>query len=284
MKYISYSYKGKLSYGCLIGDEIIPITEILDHPPETLLGLIELGIEIQEVSSKKMIPLRDVSVSSPITTPKRNLFCLGKNYDDHVGEIKDVKGLNASRPDYPVYFSKIADPIIGHKDDILSHSNLTNSIDYEVELAVIIGKTCTCIDKEDAYDHIFGLTIANDVSARDLQIKHEQWLMGKSLPTFCSMGPVIVSMDEFDLPLELGLSCFVNKEKRQHSNTKHMIFDIPSILSEMSKIITLNPGDIILTGTPAGVGLGYSPPKYLKTGDVVTCKIDKIGELINTIK
>lgn len=199
-------------------------------------------------------------------------------------EVKSLPGGKAAIPDHPIYFTKVADPVIGHMDKVLIPKDYTEKIDYEVELAIIIGKDGKDISPEDVESHIFGYTIGNDISARDVQTKHVQWFKGKSLDTFTPMGPWIVHKSEIEFPVELDIRCKVNNEIRQNSNTKNLIFDIPYIISDLSKGLTLRAGDIILTGTPAGVGIGFSPHKYLKSGDVVECFIEKIGTLVNVIE
>lgn len=281
MKYVSYIREEKKEFGILENNKIYTIKNVA-----SLLSWIQLENRVlsKDIIREEYVALEDVKITAPIEEPIRNLICLGKNYVDHANELQKVEGVNSEVPNYPIYFGKMVDPIIGQDDVIMSHSHLTNAIDYEVELAIIIGKTCEQVAKEHAKDYIFGFTVANDVSARDIQIRHEQWLMGKSLKTFCSMGPVIVSTDEFTFPLELSITCKVNNELRQSSNTSNMIFDVETIVSELSQMIVLKPGDIILTGTPSGVGMGYEPPKYLVSGDTVSCFIDRIGVLRNTIK
>ncbi len=179
-------------------------------------------------------------------------------------------------------FSKVASPAIGQGDNIKAFPEYTDKADYEVELAVIIGKDGIDIRKEDAEDYIFGYTIVNDVSARNIQRKHGQWFKGKSLETYCPMGPVIVHKSALPFPIELEIKCSINGELRQNSNTKQLIFDIPSIIHDLSKGMYLRKGDIIITGTPAGVGLGFKPFKFLKPGDEIECSIEGIGTLKNT--
>ncbi|HPO05267.1 MAG TPA: fumarylacetoacetate hydrolase family protein [Bacillota bacterium] len=228
------------------------------------------------------IPLEQVRLMAPIPVPARNLVCLGKNYRAHAEELKG-QIFSDSLPAHPIYFTKPDHTVIGTEEIILLHSAVTKKLDYEVELAVIIGKKGSDIPKEKAEEHIFGYTIANDVSARDLQNDHTQWYKGKSLTTHCPLGPWIVHKGAFPSPLSLDLRCYVNEDLRQHGNTKDLIFDIPSIISDLSRGYELRPGDIILTGTPAGVGMGFDPPKYLKDGDRVVCEIEKIGMLINPV-
>lgn len=199
-------------------------------------------------------------------------------------ELSNTDLKNKEDIKYPIYFSKIANPAIGNNDDITYNPNVTNRVDYEVELAVIIGMTCSNIKPDEAKNYIFGYTIVNDISARDIQTNHIQWFKGKSLDTFCPMGPYIAYKDVINYPVKLNISCKVNGEMRQNSNTEKMMFDIDYIISDLSKGITLNPGDIIITGTPEGVGLGFKPPRLLNNGDVVECEIEGIGKLINNVR
>ncbi|MFZ5969388.1 MAG: fumarylacetoacetate hydrolase family protein [Bacillota bacterium] len=256
--------------------------ELVDHWREELLEEIKKGIA--DVSPDKIVPLENVKLQAPIPYPRRNVFCLGKNYMDHAKEIGTVLGGKEDIPEYPIYFSKVAAPAIGDRDFVDSHRDIETKLDYEVELAVIIGKEGKNIRKEEAEDYIFGYTILNDISARGLQKVHSQWHRGKSLDTFCPMGPYLVHKSVLPFPVELDITCKVNGELRQNSNTRNLIFDIPTILHDLSRGMTLKPGDIIATGTPAGVGMGFQPFKFLNPGDVVECSIEKIGVLTNTIK
>lgn len=218
---------------------------------------------------------------SPISKPKRNIICVGKNYYEHAkeleGQTSNIKGI----PNDPIFFSKMPNKIIGNKDKIIIDDRV--EVDYEVELAVIIGKEGKNIEKKDVNKYIFGYSIFNDISDRNLQKKHDQWFLGKSVDSFSSMGPCIVIKDEIDNPHDLDISLKINGEIRQSSNTSHMFYKISDLISELSKHLTLKPGDIIATGTPSGVGMGFNPPKYLKAGDTVTCFIEKIGILENIV-
>lgn len=226
--------------------------------------------------------LKDLTFKAPIPSPARNIVCLGKNYQAHAEELKG-QIFSDTPPSYPIYFTKPDHTVIGTEETILSHKSITKKLDYEVELALIIGKKGIDIPKDRAEEYIFGYTIANDISARDLQHNHTQWYKGKSLTTHCPMGPFIVHKSVLPFPLELNLKSYVNGELRQNGNTRDMIFDIPTIISDLSRGYELRPGDIILTGTPAGVGMGFEPPKYLKPGDAVTCEIESIGTLANSL-
>ena len=232
----------------------------------------------------KLDLIEDIKLCSPIINPVKDILCLGLNYKDHVEETNRSFNANYELPKYPIYFSKRVNKSIGINDKITNYQGVSNELDYEVELAVIIGKEGIDIKKEDAYDYVFGYTIMNDVSARDLQQRHGgQWFRGKSIDSFTPLGPCIVYKDEIKPPIELNVLSKVNGEVRQSSNTKHFIFDIPAIISDLSAGMTLKPGDIIATGTPSGVGMGFKPPKYLKSGDKVECTIEKIGTLVNIV-
>lgn len=242
-------------------------------------------IYFQESASR--IPaynVEEITIHSPIIHPRHDILCLGLNYKDHVSESS--RGLNKEfeLPKHPIYFSKRVNIAIGNEEKIKNDSNVTEMIDYEVELAVVIGKEGINIPKEEAEDYIFGYTILNDLSARDLQQRHQQWFRGKSLDTFTAMGPSIVHKSQLPFPIELNLYSRVNGEIRQVGNTKDFIFDIATVIHDLSQGMTLKPGDIIATGTPAGVGMGFKPPKYLKSGDLVECEIENIGILRNALE
>ncbi len=233
------------------------------------------------------LPLNRVKLLAPLPHPHRNILCVGKNYYDHAREF-DKSGFNATAgadaiPDVPIIFTKAPSSVIGPNDTIPGHLDPTKSVDYEVELAVIIGKGGRGIAKKDALGHVWGYTIVNDVTARHLQSRHKQWFLGKSIDGFCPMGPVIVTADEIGDVRKLRLQSRVNGELRQDAVVKDLIFDIPTLIKTLSAGMTLMPGDIIATGTPAGVGIGFKPPKFLKKGDVVTLTIDAIGELENPV-
>ena len=258
---------------------MIEAIEYIDNSCES-----EIINYIDNYEGNDFINLKDVKILAPIPYPKRNVFCLGKNYLEHVNEVKNISTPNELPPSKPIYFTKVASPAIGHEDFIDSHSNVVTSLDYEVELAIIIGKEGKNIKRQNAENHIFGYTIANDISARDIQFAHTQWFKGKSFDTFCPMGPYIMHKSCVNGMPSLDIKSFVNGELRQSSITSELIFDIPYILEDISSGITLYPGDIILTGTPSGVGAGFNPPKFLKSGDIVECYIEKIGTLRNFVK
>lgn len=297
MYFVTYLEEGSEKIGVLSKDQnyIINLKAAIGQEcPETMLEFIEYcSIEVLEKVKKAvenshretLTNVEDVKICAPIPKPKRNVICLGLNYRDHASELKGSSiTKEVKEPQHPVYFGKMAHHIIGTGDEINSHLGVTEEIDYEVELAVVIAKDGLNIPVDEAEDYIFGYTVLNDITARDLQKKHVQWIRGKSLDTFTAMGPYLVHKSDIPFPVELNLSCRVNGEIRQSSNTNNLIFDIPYIISDLSKGMTLKAGDIIATGTPSGVGMGFKPPKYLKSGDVVECAIEKIGTLINKVK
>ena len=233
------------------------------------------------------IPLKDVKLCAPIPRPHRNIFCVGKNYFEHAHEFAnsgfDSSAAKGAVPEAPIVFSKLPETVVPNGAAIKMDSSVTTAVDYEAELGVVIGKAGRNISKADALSHVWGYTIINDVTARDLQGKHSQWLIGKSQDTFCPMGPVAVTADEIDLG-DTSVKCWVNGELRQDSNTSLLIFDVPTIIAAISNGITLMPGDVIATGTPAGVGIGFKPPKYLTPGDRVKVEIAGIGTLENPVE
>jgi 2-keto-4-pentenoate hydratase/2-oxohepta-3-ene-1,7-dioic acid hydratase in catechol pathway len=226
---------------------------------------------------------------APIPHRRRNVFCGGKNYHEHAKEFAQ-SGYDTSAaqgelaPSFPVIFTKAPSTVIAADAPVSAFAHLTEQHDYEAELAVIIGTPGKGISKADALDHVWGYTIVNDVTARDLQQKHRQWFLGKSMDTFCPMGPWVVTADEVGDSADLNVKCWINGELRQDANTSDLIFDIPTIISTISAGITLQPGDVIATGTPAGVGIGFKPPRFLKAGDVMKISIDKLGTLTNAVQ
>jgi 2-keto-4-pentenoate hydratase/2-oxohepta-3-ene-1,7-dioic acid hydratase in catechol pathway len=244
-----------------------------------VLRLQERGDDFPEA----WIDADQVELLAPIPHPVRNVFCVGRNYLDHVREGYAKGGQEAKLPAVPQFFTKATGAVNSPHGDVRLDSRLTRLLDYEVELAVVIGAGGRDIPVEQAYGHVFGYTVANDFTARDLQRRHEQWFKGKSLDTTCPLGPCIVDRDEIGDPGTMELSLTVNGEQRQHASVAQMIFDIPAIIASLSAGLTLEPGDIIATGTPAGVGYAMNPARALKGGDVVVSSIDRIGELRNRI-
>ena len=288
MKFVTYKYKGAEHACVLTADEsaVIPAAE-LGLKAESMLELIDkLGGKLPAVSDNtKAIALADVKIEAPIPEPRQDVICLGLNYRDHVEEATRADAVFDVQRGDAVYFSKRLQRAVPPGDKIDGHFDICDSLDYEVELGVIIGRDAKNVKAADAGKYIFGYTIINDVSARNLQTRHKQWYFGKSLDDFTPMGPCILSADTVGAMPELNIRCYVNGEKRQDSNTRMMIFDIPYIIEELSAGMTLKAGTVIATGTPSGVALGMDPSvqKYLASGDVVRCEIDEIGVLENTI-
>ena len=231
------------------------------------------------------LSLEEVAILAPIPNPRQDVICLGMNYQKHKAEAErfDVQAFTREKA-RAVYFSKRATYCQGSGQPIPGHFDIVDSLDYETELAVILGKDAVNVSEEDAFDYVFGYTIVNDVSARNLQTGHKQWYFGKGLDGFTPMGPCIVTKDEFAQPPAQAIRTWINGELRQDAVTDELIFGIPHIVHELSQGMTLKAGTVIATGTPAGVGMGFDPPKFLKKGDVVTCQIVGIGTLENTVE
>lgn len=226
------------------------------------------------------LPIKEVTLLAPIPRPKKNIFCVGKNYAEHAIEMGSADDI----PEHVMVFTKAPTSVTGPNTTVLNHQAVTNQLDYEGELAIIIGKKGKTIKKEEAFDFVFGYTIINDVTARDLQSRHKQFFIGKSLDTTCPMGPWIVHKSLVENPDQLDIMTKVNGEVRQSSNTKNFIFPIEEVISVLSAGMTLEPGDIIATGTPAGVGKGFKPPKFLNPGDQIEITVEKVGTLVNKIE
>jgi 2-keto-4-pentenoate hydratase/2-oxohepta-3-ene-1,7-dioic acid hydratase in catechol pathway len=230
------------------------------------------------------VPLAEARVLAPIPRPAKNVFCVGRNYAEHIAEGARAQRIALDLPEYPVFFSKPPTTVIGPGDAIPVQLEVSTKIDYEVELAVVIGKGGRNIKASDALDHVFGYTIINDITARDLQRRHGgQYLKGKGLDGSCPMGPAIVTRDEVADPGQLAIRLWVNDELRQDGNTRDMIFPVDELIESLSEGLTLEPGDLLATGTPSGVGYAMSEPQWLKEGDVVTCEIEGIGRLVNPV-
>ena len=230
-----------------------------------------------------VLPLAGVALQAPIPKPRRNVFCVGRNYMDHVAEGDRTRGITQSEvPKYPQFFTKAADCVIAPGANVPTHEGVTKWLDYEVELVAIIGTAGRDIPKEKALEHVYGWTIGNDVTGRDLQRRHGQWFKGKSLDRSCPLGPVIVPASDLNAA-DLAIGLKLNGEQRQSSRTSKMIFDVTEIIHQLSSGFTLLPGDVIMTGTPEGVGYAMQPPQTMKAGDVMELTIEGIGTLTNTI-
>lgn len=288
MRVATFSIAGERRVGIvdLDAQTIAPFDFAVDQAKTGILALIDRnGAGVPRTLSP--VPLAQVEIEAPIPQPRRNIFCVGKNYHEHAHEFTrsgfDSSAAAGAIPKHPIVFSKVPECVVADRADIVIDPGVSTAIDYEAELAVIIGKPGRGISRANAFDHVWGYTIVNDVTARDLQGRHSQWLIGKSQDTFCPMGPFAVTRDDIDIT-DTGIRCFVNGELRQSSNTGLLIFDIPTIIATISEGVTLRTGDVIATGTPAGVGIGFDPPRYLKAGDVVRVEIDGIGTLVNTVR
>ena len=267
---------------------IAPFNLSADQARKGIQHIIELQVSGSELpTTAEPIPLSKVVLEAPLPQPRRNVFCVGKNYYDHAHEFAnsgfDSGAAQGAVPKHPIVFSKVPESVTDPGSFIEYDPAISSAIDYEVELAVIIGKPGRGISIENALDHVWGYTIVNDVTARDLQARYSQWLVGKSQDSFCPMGPVAVTRDDINLA-DTRVRTWVNDELRQDSNTGLLIFDVPTIIQTISEGVTLLPGDVIATGTPAGVGIGFKPPRYMVDGDVVRCEIDGIGQLENRLK
>ena len=296
MRLVTYEIEHKSGLGVISRDGrwIYPLAS-LDMDYKTMQDLIEnisdSEKQLLEYASgqdpykiRGAAPIDEVRLQAPIPYPRQDVICLGINYMAHAEESARYKKeeFGGERP-YAIYFSKRVNKATAPGEGIPSHKNIVNDLDYEAELAVIIGKRAANVPAEEVRYHIFGDTIINDVSARTLQTQHKQWYFGKSLDGFLPMGPCISTVDELAYPPHVQVQSRVNGELRQDSNTELLIFDIDHIVSELSQGMTLQPGTIIATGTPAGVGMGFNPPKFLKPGDVVECTIEGIGTIANQV-
>jgi 2-keto-4-pentenoate hydratase/2-oxohepta-3-ene-1,7-dioic acid hydratase in catechol pathway len=287
MRVATVSIAGERRVGIVdaAAETITPFDLPADRACRGVLALIERnGAGLPATLSP--IALSRAALEAPIPLPRRNIFCVGKNYHEHAHEFSrsgfDSSAAAGAVPKEPIIFSKVPETVVANGSAIVIDPRVSKAVDYEAELAVIIGKAGRGIPRDRAYEHVWGYTIVNDVTARDLQGRYSQWLVAKSQDTFCPMGPWAVTKDEFDVE-NAGIRCYVNGDLRQDSRTSLLIFDIPRIIATISEGLTLQPGDIIATGTPAGVGIGFDPPKYLKGGDVVRVEIDGIGILENRV-
>jgi 2-keto-4-pentenoate hydratase/2-oxohepta-3-ene-1,7-dioic acid hydratase in catechol pathway len=267
-------------------DRITPLDIGAAHGLQTLIDHLAAGGAMPS-SAGPAVPLSQVQLEAPLPRPRRNVFCIGLNYRSHAAELA-ARGFNGAKsaddliPRALVAFSKVPDSVIG-PGQAIEMPAVSQAIDYEAELAVVVGKPGKRISRAQAMEHVFGYTIVNDVTARDLQKRHQQWLIGKSCDSFCPMGPWLVTRDEID-GAALGVRLWVNDELRQDGHTSDLVFDIPAIIEALSAGITLLPGDLIATGTPAGVGMATEPPRWLKAGDRVRITIDGIGTLENPVR
>lgn len=291
MKLLTYLHSGQAQVGIIGTDagKVVPISALGYHSADMTSFIREVGGEVPadlmaKVDAAPGVPFADCKLLAPIKHPEQDVLCLGVNYLEHRDEtvksdvVYDASGTNT------IYFAKRVNEAVDPFGDIDSHSDIVDSLDYEVELAVIIGKDAKNVPLASAKEYVLGYTILNDVSARNLQSRHQQWYFGKSLDGFTPIGPWIVTREELPWLPEVGIRAFLNGELRQNSNTSLMITNIDVVIHELTRGMTLKAGTIIAMGTPSGVGMGFNPGKYMHPGDVIRCEIDGIGVLENTVR
>jgi 2-keto-4-pentenoate hydratase/2-oxohepta-3-ene-1,7-dioic acid hydratase in catechol pathway len=285
---VSYADGPGYRLGALAGDGLVDLHRASRGAlPADLISLITegeaaLGLAREVVAAARPAPLDGVRLGPPIPHPRRNVFAIGRNYAEHIAESARGRGADIPTPSRAVFFTKPASSLIGPADDIELDRSATSRLDYEVELTVVVGRRGRNLGPRQALDHVFGYTVGNDVSARDLQSAHGQWFKGKSLDHTSAIGPCVVPASDLEAD-DLRLTLSVNGEKRQDSRTALMIFSIGEILSQLSQGMTLHPGDLVMTGTPAGIGHRMTPPRYLSPGDLVEAHIEGIGALRNRV-
>lgn len=300
MKLLTYkTQESEPRLGFLHNEKIVDMEdfgEIVNFPlPSTMLELIDMGIEVipeindfladldQESLEEISYSFEEAVILAPIPKPRKNIIGIGLNYTEHVAESARNLDTTGKLPQKPIIFSKPPTAVVGTNENILLNKKLTQQLDWEVELAVIIGKKGKYVSKENAMDHVFGYTVINDISARDCR-REGQWIVSKGQDTFAPMGPYIVTKDEIENPHNLNLSLKLNGVEKQNSNTKFLLFNINDLIEDLSTVFTIEPGDIIATGTPAGVGAGRTPQEWMWDGDVVEATVEGIGTIVNTIK
>jgi 2-keto-4-pentenoate hydratase/2-oxohepta-3-ene-1,7-dioic acid hydratase in catechol pathway len=300
MKLVTYKTNSEEQHLGIVRNDVIIDLEKLGHKtnetfPKSMLELIDMGLEevnrIAGIISKASenviafasIPMNEATLLAPIPKPRKNIIGIGLNFTEHVAESARTLDTSNELPQKPIIFSKPPTTVTATNTNILLNPKLTQQLDWEVELAVIIGKKGKYVAKENAMDYVFGYTVINDISARDCR-RSGQWIVSKGQDTFAPLGPVLVTKDEIENPHSLNLSLTVNGVEKQNSNTKFMLFNINDLIEDLSTVFTLEPGDIIATGTPAGVGAGRNPQEWLWDGDVVEAKVEGIGTLKNTVK
>ena len=294
MRLVSFLADGHPRAGVLGTDQtVVPVGDLLAAAPTDMLDLLAAGPSLWDrlrqaaATAQGGQPLQSLRLSAPIPRPRRNVFCVGWNYSEHFAEGQGMRGPNDSPqqlPEYPSLFSKQPNTVVGPEAPVWHPAPASDQLDWEVELAVVIGVPGRDIPEEQAFEHVFGYTIGNDVSVRDVQRRHGgQWFKGKNFDSHCPLGPWIVSADEIGDPHNLRISLRVNGQTKQDSNTRFMVFRIPRIIKEVSVGLRLEPGDVILTGTPDGVGFARQPPEFLKVGDVMEAEIEHIGVLRNQV-
>jgi len=294
MKFVTFGTLAAPRLGVLdAGRGVLDLKKANSRLPGDMYALIEGGASalkavkatVAKASKKKSawIPLKRAKLLAPFPSPRKNVFCVGRNYKLHILEGARARGVEPTFPKVPEFFSKPRTTVIGPEANVLRHAKNTQNLDYEVELAIVIGKKVRDLPPEKAMSAVFGYTIVNDVTARDAQRAHGQWHKGKSFDTFCPMGPCVVTADEFGNPSGHRIALKVNGEIRQDSNTADLLFDVPAMVSYLCASLTLEPGDVIATGTPSGVAMGMTPQKWLQVGDVIEAEVQGIGVLRNRV-
>lgn len=286
MRLVTFTLEGETRLGQLGQTEVADLTS-LEPGLGDMVDLIAAGAEAladlaERAASAPSHPLASVHLEAPLR-PRKNVIAIGRNYLEHVREVPGEDSATRPPPEHPIVFTKPPTSVIGPEEAIDTSNDSTGSTDYEGELAVVIGRTGKRIAAADAWDHVFGYTVVNDVTARALQRRHVQWLIGKGADTFCPMGPCLVTADEIPDIQAVWVKTTVNGEPRQRGQVADLIFDIPTLISTLSTTMTLEPGDVIATGTPSGVGAGFDPPRFLRAGDVVEVTVDGIGTLSNPV-
>lgn len=295
MKLVSCIYQSEHQIGIVNGESVVLLSSLLPGWPtknKDMLSIIDDGpsamvaintaMDVNK-SSDYAVSLSSVTLLAPIPRPRKNIMCLGFNYVEHARESLQANKREVKIPEHPIVFTKSVSSVNGPYADIPYNRRASTQLDWEVELAVVIGKGGINITEENALDHVFGYSVINDISARDLQFRHKQFFLGKSLDGACPMGPWIVTADEIADPHALDLSCWVNGELKQSANTCQQLFKIAKVIEILSTGMTLEPGDIIATGTPSGVGFARIPPEFLQPDDIVECEIENIGRIKNRV-
>lgn len=298
MKLVTYGNEGNQKLGAILDGDVVDLcaaaAQLKKTLPATMLGFIEAGAPALDIARDALRAARDnkslreplagTRLCAPIPQMRKNVFCVGRNYKAHIEEGARAQGRQVVFPTVPEFFSKPPTTVIGHGDDIQLDTGATKQLDYEVELGIVVGTKVRNLTEQNALGSVFGYTVINDVSARDAQRAHGQWFKGKSMDTFCPIGPWIVTADEFGKPSGHRLTTRVNGGTRQDSNTSDMLFSCEQILASLSCGLTLHPGDMIATGTPSGVALGMTPQIWLKNGDLVETEVEGIGVLQNRVR
>jgi 2-keto-4-pentenoate hydratase/2-oxohepta-3-ene-1,7-dioic acid hydratase in catechol pathway len=300
LKLVTYVYRQATAYGVHLGESILDLALAAELagwslPRTGLAAFIAAGPSALDIAREliaqvergglaaALLPAKDVTLLAPIPKPAKNVFCVGRNYVDHVAEGYQARGEQLKLPEFAQFFSKPPTAVIGPNEAFFHDPKVTEKLDYEVELGIVIGARGRDIAPDKAFAHIFGYTIINDITARDLQRRHDQWFKGKGLDRSCPVGPWIVTADEIEEVGALELTCHVNGALRQRAQVKQMIFDLPTIIASLSAGMTLEPADLIATGTPSGVGYAMNPPCFLQAGDTVLCEISHLGQLSTPI-